>query len=878
MAHNRAGDLYRHYILAYVATESSKSDLTKYANAVFEVAGNGYPISKYDEMKNDFIGMIDEPRLTVQSDTVGSGQPAFQMMKQYVDRNTEPQNPYVNNEVLCNQWDENIPTDDMAPDAGTCSKFIHDVHCDNKLRGERPDVANNMAKLEAASDFALNIINAVDLNGFPKTTFEQALFHENVAENINKKSNQLIRDEINDLMVESLNESQMDAYNRAILYFPFVENSRDKIQVLMNSPECKYHNEAAVAAAVMIYESMKDGVISYTDAEYLLRVVNEATFNEFSIGQMAPLCGMQYSTSNKLRNTPIEKVIAKTNAEIDKEDKIADAVNEEAFSFLEYVIEAYNSGAVDADLTGAYKEIFYEGLFGGNYDYEDWDTGKIKEKMEESKKNLEIYKKFDSEMTSEANKVVNSVMKDYNAYRNSGAKEQLKTRLKNTTSKIIGKEKINLDTKKLQAEADNKCEERWVELRKSYLSKYGLEIKTGRPSVRIDPGDGKVSISVIVDEQYKTEKEIKHMEEEMNRRGHRSSDNHPDDGGPSKQKGGNIVSIDDYKKNRGNKRIDRKKLPVKGNTALKEAVDVIGFALVEGGVELGSPMMELYEACYDLESDYAGREYLEATKVDEKPNGIFEFNAKKIFDKIRSKLTLPKDKKPDKQFEASLSADKTKATFYMKSDKFTDKELTQYLINMGYTQTKKSPDQLVFIKEDKGYEVRVKIDTKSGSMLIDYLTPKYRNEKPVTEAADIDEDIKPILDVLNKKGYITKYSCSGHPASRIKEDKNKDGVYNAKIYTTARITFAKKYDFPSYPDRWRVSEKDGKISIYAKPYTWNEKQGNPDAAWKKWKASYMATLASWANSLPNEGEKQSNEAPTTENMLESMIDEFVQLF
>ena len=62
-----------------------------------------------------------------------------------------------------------------------------------------------------------------------------------------------------------------------------------------------------------------------------------------------------------------------------------------------------------------------------------------------------------------------------------------------------------------------------------------------------------------------------------------------------------------------------------------------------------------------------------------------------------------------------------------------------------------------------------------------------------TEGADsehnpnIDDDIKPIIKMLNEKGYKTIASCSGHPSARRKDDRYRDGIRYGKLYSGARI-------------------------------------------------------------------------------------------
>lgn len=119
------------------------------------------------------------------------------------------------------------------------------------------------------------------------------------------------------------------------------------------------------------------------------------------------------------------------------------------------------------------------------------------------------------------------------------------------------------------------------------------------------------------------------------------------------------------------------------------------------------------------------------------------------------------------------------------------------------------------------------------------------------EATNIDAEIKPIIEELNRKGYTTKYSSAGHTKLRKKEDTGKDGVYYGKLYSDARIMFADDFDFPRPPKHWTWKTVDGKDYLDVIPQTYNSKDGTPDEAFAKWKVNYMGTLRTWVDNLPD---------------------------
>lgn len=138
---------------------------------------------------------------------------------------------------------------------------------------------------------------------------------------------------------------------------------------------------------------------------------------------------------------------------------------------------------------------------------------------------------------------------------------------------------------------------------------------------------------------------------------------------------------------------------------------------------------------------------------------------------------------------------------------------------------------------------------------------------------EIDEDIKDIIKTLNDKGYITKYSCSGHPSARFKRDRFRDGVLNKRLYSTARIVFAKDYDLPSIPKGWEMKVLDeDKVGIYVKPPTFKIMDGLPKEAFYKWKKKYMNALEKWVSDLPKFGEQNKTDE---KEVVESTINDLM---
>lgn len=107
---------------------------------------------------------------------------------------------------------------------------------------------------------------------------------------------------------------------------------------------------------------------------------------------------------------------------------------------------------------------------------------------------------------------------------------------------------------------------------------------------------------------------------------------------------------------------------------------------------------------------------------------------------------------------------------------------------------------------------------------------KYINTKTfeiVDDVFEVDNDIAEIISLLNKKGYYTRYSCSGHVKDpriyemyKIKKDEefddktigylvkdSKDGyeILMPYRYTSVYIMFDKKYEFDKLPNGFYIS-------------------------------------------------------------------------
>ena len=154
-----------------------------------------------------------------------------------------------------------------------------------------------------------------------------------------------------------------------------------------------------------------------------------------------------------------------------------------------------------------------------------------------------------------------------------------------------------------------------------------------------------------------------------------------------------------------------------------------------------------------------------------------------------------------------------------------------------------------------------------------------KEEKIISEAANMEDEIKPIVNKLNSLGYKVKYASPGHEKLRKKEDFEPDGVYYGRLYSDARIMFDKKYKLPDAPKYWYLRDVDGCSYLDISPLKYNDSDGTPDEAFKKWKDNYMQSLKEYVDSLDNDKTKKlESEEETTEMTIESIMSDAFDKF
>lgn len=147
----------------------------------------------------------------------------------------------------------------------------------------------------------------------------------------------------------------------------------------------------------------------------------------------------------------------------------------------------------------------------------------------------------------------------------------------------------------------------------------------------------------------------------------------------------------------------------------------------------------------------------------------------------------------------------------------------------------------------------------------------------IQEKADLDEEMKPIVDKLNEKGYKVKYASPGHKNLRKKEDKEPDGVYEGKLYSDARIMFDKEYNMGEAPEGWKWRTVDGcsYLDIKDKTHDPENDKRTPDEIFSEWKKEYMDSLRKFVDELKPNGSSNDDSSTEKESPVEESVDDII---
>ena len=253
--------------------------------------------------------------------------------------------------------------------------------------------------------------------------------------------------------------------------------------------------------------------------------------------------------------------------------------------------------------------------------------------------------------------------------------------------------------------------------------------------------------------------------------------------------------------------------------------------------------------------------------VSPKNNIIFDKEAKAVAEKLRSELSSPD---VADNISTHLNFRKTVYKLPLKNDADVNK-ITAFVSSLKFKKEDEKDKAPVFEKQVK--DTIITVIVQKNKVIVSYdLTDegvKSRSISVKTESVmlegygEIDDDIKGAVNKLNRLGYKTRSSCSGHTRSRTKSDVYRDGIKYDKLYTTARIVFDKDYDI-GHPKGWKIKKFDGTVGIYPDEKYYNPDDGMPDDAFSTWKQEYMKDLRNWVDSLS--GDDKSDDEETEESV------------
>lgn len=117
---------------------------------------------------------------------------------------------------------------------------------------------------------------------------------------------------------------------------------------------------------------------------------------------------------------------------------------------------------------------------------------------------------------------------------------------------------------------------------------------------------------------------------------------------------------------------------------------------------------------------------------------------------------------------------------------------------------------------------------------------------------NVDDLIAPLLQVCNRKGYKTKFSCSGHPINSIKEH---DGSIsrNVRELVNTYICIDGKYNFENIPKGWTLETDNPPGTIFR----YNHKEVTSDMKYSEYLEAYsniikqIKILCDYFSKLPN---------------------------
>ncbi len=130
----------------------------------------------------------------------------------------------------------------------------------------------------------------------------------------------------------------------------------------------------------------------------------------------------------------------------------------------------------------------------------------------------------------------------------------------------------------------------------------------------------------------------------------------------------------------------------------------------------------------------------------------------------------------------------------------------------------------------------------------------YHNDQNILPDgyADIDELIAPTIQVLNQKGYTTRFCCSGHPCDKWLMEEDEEDFRETAVPLNSYIAFAEGVTLPSLPPDFIAEQSIDNLRLeIRKWYKIDNASDNQFFEKAKKILETMEQLYQWALDLPD---------------------------
>ena len=128
----------------------------------------------------------------------------------------------------------------------------------------------------------------------------------------------------------------------------------------------------------------------------------------------------------------------------------------------------------------------------------------------------------------------------------------------------------------------------------------------------------------------------------------------------------------------------------------------------------------------------------------------------------------------------------------------------------------------------------------------------YHNDQIIVPDGyfEIDEEIAPAIQVLNRKGYITEYCCAGHPLTDWLMRSSKAEYEKSNVEPDSYILFKEGILLPTLPPGF-FNDSSGMRLVIRKSHRYSTYADNTFFGMSKHIVETMEQLYEWALNLPD---------------------------